>query len=138
MNFLPQRSQRLQRQSHGNSHYSGFSASSVFSVPSVAHLLLLAACLLVWTVIASAEDGQVKDTLVPMRDGVKLATTAYLPAGNPPWPVVLMRTPYNKDGAKGQAKGFNDRGFALVAQDCRGRYKSEGVTNGSDIAFRPD
>jgi len=39
--------------------------------------------------------------MVPMRDGVKLATDVYLPEGDGPWPTALIRTPYNKDGARG-------------------------------------
>jgi len=31
--------------------------------------------------------------MVPMRDGVHLATDIRLPAGNGPWPVALVRTP---------------------------------------------
>jgi len=41
---------------------------------------------------------QTKQTfLVPMRDGVKLATDVFLPTNNSPFPVILIRTPYNKD-----------------------------------------
>lgn len=61
---------------------------------------------------------------VPMRDGVKLATTVYLPASEGAFPVVLVRTAYNRVGMQGGA--FTDRGLALVVQDCRGRYDSEG------------
>ena len=47
-----------------------------------------------------------KDVMVPMRDGVRLATDVYLPAqdGKPlaeRLPTILMRTPYNKAGEKG-------------------------------------
>lgn len=65
--------------------------------------------------------------MVPMRDGVLLATNIYLPQGEGPWPVVLTRTPYNKNGADGSAAIYNARGFALVSQDVRGRYESEGI-----------
>lgn len=63
---------------------------------------------------------------VAMRDGVRLATDVYLPPGEGPFPVVLARTPYNKDGAQGLAQSFVSRGYALVVQDTRGRYASEG------------
>lgn len=61
---------------------------------------------------------------VPMRDGVHLATTAWLPPGDGPFPVVLVRTPYDRSGAWDAR--YPERGLALVAQDCRGRYGSEG------------
>ena len=66
------------------------------------------------------------DQMVAMRDGVKLATSIYLPQGQGPWPVVLVRTPYGKDlQATGNALWTN-RDYALVVQDCRGTFKSEG------------
>ena len=64
---------------------------------------------------------------VPMRDGVKLATDIYLPDGDGPWGAILVQTPYGKDGLKDWAAQANERGYALVAQDFRGRFDSEGV-----------
>jgi len=66
--------------------------------------------------------------MVPMRDGVRLATTVYLPLPTGRWPAVLMRTPYNKStpAAGPIAAMANLRGYALVAQDMRGRFASEG------------
>jgi predicted acyl esterase len=69
-----------------------------------------------------------KDEMVLMRDGVKLATTIYLPPGDGPFPVVLTRTPYGKDamyGPKAHAQ-FLTQGYARVVQDVRGKSKSEG------------
>lgn len=42
--------------------------------------------------------------------------------------------PYNKDGVKGLAQGFNKAGMAVVGQDCRGRYASQG----DYVPFRTD
>ena len=82
------------------------------------------------------------DHMVPMRDGVHLATDIYLPAGPGPFPVLLERTPYDKRGTnhgdltaadlvprpKPQiARWFAEAGYAYVLQDCRGRFGSEGV-----------
>jgi len=64
--------------------------------------------------------------MVAMRDGVKLATDVYLPEGKGPWPVVLMRTPYNKDPMGAQHRPWATNGYVFVVQDCRGRFKSEG------------
>jgi hypothetical protein len=66
------------------------------------------------------------DQMVPMRDGVKLATTIFLPDGNGPWPAVLIRTPYGKNTQATSSASWTARGYALVVQDCRGRFKSEG------------
>jgi uncharacterized protein len=62
---------------------------------------------------------------VPMRDGVKLMADVYLPPGQGPWPVILMRTPYNRAAAEGAARPFRDQ-YAVVIQDTRGRYESGG------------
>jgi len=70
--------------------------------------------------------GTRETVMVPMRDGVKLATDIHLPDGDGPWPTILIRTPYNKGGAAGFADGAQKRGYALVAQDFRGRFDSEG------------
>jgi len=74
-----------------------------------------------------------KDIMVEMRDGVRLATDVYRPALNGralqrPFPVLLQRTPYNKeaDRMSDEARYFCERGYAVVMQDNRGRYKSEG------------
>ena len=70
----------------------------------------------------------VREEMVPMRDGVRLATSIYLPEGEGPWPVILIRTPYGKDVMYGPAahKNFLAHGYASVAQDSRGKFKSEG------------
>ena len=75
-----------------------------------------------------------QNVMVPMRDGVRLATDIYRPADqNEPLPVILYRTPYSKIGREkeyGWASWFAARGYAVVAQDCRGCYDSEG-----EVAF---
>jgi predicted acyl esterase len=66
------------------------------------------------------------ESLVAMSDGVELATTVYRPQGSGPFPVIVARTPYNKDGLKAEAQRFCASGYAFVAQDLRGRFKSKG------------
>ena len=75
-----------------------------------------------------------KNVMVPTRDGVGLATDIYRPAesgeGLPgPFPTILCRTPYNKSDLRYIEIGeyFATRGYAVVLQDLRGRYKSEGI-----------
>ena len=68
-----------------------------------------------------------KQTLmVAMRDGVRLATDVTLPQGTGPFPVILIRLPYDKNGLAGLAASAAQNGYAVVAQDTRGRYASEG------------
>src|SRR5262245_30464261 len=77
--------------------------------------------------------------MVPMRDGIHLATDVRLPAGDGPWPVVLVRTPYDKGplanngldaGNIWSAVQFAQNGIVLVVQDTRGRHASEGKALG--------
>jgi predicted acyl esterase len=77
---------------------------------------------------------QPETVLVPMRDGVHLATDLYRPPGDGPWPAVLTRTPYGKQGFGGQAAGVVGQGYVFAVQDMRGRFASEG----EDTAFRTD
>lgn len=74
-----------------------------------------------------------RNTMAPMRDGVRLATDIHRPSrsGQPlegRFPVLLHRTPYNKSAeARVQEAGFfASHGYVAVVQDCRGRYASEG------------
>lgn len=69
------------------------------------------------------------DAMVPLSDGVHLATNIFLPAGEGPWPVVLVRTPYGKGGSGNDGHFFAKRGYAYVVQDVRGRFGSEGAFN---------
>lgn len=66
------------------------------------------------------------EVMVPMSDGVELSTTIYRPKENGPFPVIVARTPYNQDGLKAEARKFCRHGYAFVAQDLRGRFKSKG------------
>ena len=76
----------------------------------------------------SSEVKVLRDVMVSMRDGVRLATDIHLPAADGqglagPFPTILIRTPYGKEKADTH---FARRGYATVVQDVRGRYKSEG------------
>ncbi|MEX2314612.1 MAG: CocE/NonD family hydrolase, partial [Thermomicrobiales bacterium] len=79
------------------------------------------------------------DVMVAMRDGVRMATDVFLPAESGAgaahqrvegqFPVILIRTPYNKrtDQSRQLGEYFARRGYAMAIQDCRGRYSSEGT-----------
>jgi putative CocE/NonD family hydrolase len=60
------------------------------------------------------------------RDGVTLKADIYRPAGEGTFPVLLTRTPYNKDNMSPIGLSGANRGFMVIAQDTRGRYASEG------------
>jgi putative CocE/NonD family hydrolase len=69
--------------------------------------------------------------MMPMRDGTRLAGDIYLPGGPGPWPTILERTPYSKaTSAEVSVKApefYASRGYAVVIQDTRGRFRSEGT-----------
>jgi len=72
------------------------------------------------------------DTMIPMRDGVRLHTSIFVPkADHGPLPFMLQRTPYGIDetprrALAGYMKALADEGYIFVFQDIRGRFKSEG------------
>ena len=85
-----------------------------------------------------------ENIMVPMRDGVKLATDVYRPAQQGQWPVLVTRLPYNKDRRfpfeyppftkekriflelNFDSVRVVEAGYVIVAQDTRGRFASEG------------
>jgi putative CocE/NonD family hydrolase len=71
------------------------------------------------------------DVEIPMRDGTILRCDIYRPAGLERVPVILQRTPYDKRFNHTTHTGLDARaavarGYALVVQDVRGRFASEG------------
>ncbi len=74
---------------------------------------------------------------VPMRDGVKLFTSVYVPKDRMgKYPIILKRTPYSVapygiddylDSPRKQRGRFFQDGYIVVFQDVRGRYMSEGT-----------
>ncbi|MGB8325373.1 MAG: CocE/NonD family hydrolase [Candidatus Acidiferrum sp.] len=84
-----------------------------------------------------------RNVMVPMRDGVRLATDIYMPAqGGAPvagkFPVLVQRTPYGKtpriapgtdpiaEKELNAANHFAKNGYVVLLQDVRGRFESEG------------
>ena len=93
----------------------------------LATLLSISATATVVVMSSVCAAATTETVMVPMRDGVKLATDVYLPEGEGPWPTILVRTPYSRKQGQGIAGQTHQRGYALVAQDFRGRFDSEGV-----------
>jgi putative CocE/NonD family hydrolase len=76
-----------------------------------------------------------------MTDGTQLATDVYLPAATGSWPVVLVRTCYDKTWEDGHGAELNAQNTVLVAQDVRGRFGSDGENfphSGSDLGEHQD
>ena len=91
--------------------------------------------------------GYIRNVMVPMRDGVKLATDIYFPAtkeGTPmpgKFPTLVTRTPYGKGAPpptvstmtpeqqriRNSPMFFASHGYVVVVQDCRGQFDSEGT-----------
>lgn len=73
--------------------------------------------------------------MMPMRDGVRLATDIYRPKSAAPVPIIFSRTPYNfnswgdgEERTRTAERAYEavKRGYAYVVQNERGRYFSEG------------
>ena len=71
-----------------------------------------------------------KNVEIPMRDGTILRADITRPDAAGAFPALLERTPYNKDGGSENAVGapqfFAQRGYAVIIQDVRGRFASDG------------
>lgn len=107
--------------------------------------VVIASCVFFPQAGSSAGIAIQKDVMVPMRDGIQLATDIYLPADENgarllgKFPVLLVRTPYDKgiyyqDGYMKEdasdwiiAIDYVVHDYVVVIQDTRGRYKSQGV-----------
>lgn len=115
-------------------------ASGVFAQPSAEFQRELAQYI--------RENYKKREVMIPMRDGVKLFTSIYIPEQkSEKYPILLHRTPYtvapygkDKDGKDQykQALGpdflFAREGYIFVYQDVRGRWMSEGKF----VDIRPD
>ena len=73
--------------------------------------------------------------MMPMRDGIRLATDIYRPRTDKPVPIIFSKTPYNfnswgngeeRTRTYSRALEAVKRGYAYVIQNERGRYFSEG------------
>jgi putative CocE/NonD family hydrolase len=72
-----------------------------------------------------------RDVAIPMRDGAILRADVYRLDGDVPAPAIVNRTPYDRTSPLIQLAAIEPErataaGFALVCQDVRGRYASEG------------
>jgi uncharacterized protein len=89
---------------------------------------LIAFC--AWLVQAQSSGAIVeKNVAVRMRDGVILRADVLLPAADGKFPVLVYRTPYGKERAPSEWTTFHKaaaRRYAVVVQDVRGRYASDG------------
>ena len=71
-----------------------------------------------------------RDVPARMRDGTTLYADVYRPSGGGPFPVLLMRLPYDKTQAANvtyrHPSWYASHGYVVVVQDTRGRWRSEG------------
>ena len=79
--------------------------------------------------LAAADNYEVtieRNVPAKMRDGITLRADICHPKAEGKFPVLLTRTPYDKTGDADACLKWASRGYVVVAQDVRGRYKSEG------------
>ena len=78
---------------------------------------------------AAASAPVEREVAVHMRDGVVLRADVWRPAAVGRFPALVYRTPYDRRHAQGEGSTVArtaERGYAVVVQDVRGRYGSEG------------
>src|SRR3954468_2982186 len=71
------------------------------------------------------------ESMIPMRDGVRLHTRIFVPGDqSAPLPFILVRTPYGTKNAADTfityLKPMADEGYIFAFQDIRGKFESEG------------
>jgi putative CocE/NonD family hydrolase len=79
--------------------------------------------------VSAADSYEVRierDVPAKMRDGITLRADICHPKADGKFPVLLTRTPYDKNGVADACLKWAARGYVVVAQDVRGRYTSEG------------
>ncbi len=89
--------------------------------------------------VKSIYDFEKREAMIPMRDGAKLFTVIVIPKGAVHAPIILDRTPYSAadftsktaspHAALALPRSYGElaeAGYIIVAQDVRGKYKSEG------------
>ena len=90
-------------------------------------IVIIIGVILVFIVLLS---GCVQKTtyMIPMRDGINLATDVYLPDKNPQaHGSILIRTPYNKNLLFFIGRAWAQNNWPVIIQDMRGRDASDGV-----------
>ena len=91
---------------------------------------LLFTLLVVLTSVSYAADQYAvtfeRNVPVKMRDGVTLRADIYRPKAEGQFPVLLQRTPYDKNYGFSFGLKAAARGYVAIVQDVRGRYTSEG------------
>jgi putative CocE/NonD family hydrolase len=85
-------------------------------------LLLVPACVRAQSYTITVEH----NAIATMRDGTKLRADIYRPAAEGKFPVLLVRTPYDKTNEMEFGVRAATRGYVVVEQDVRGRFQSEG------------
>lgn len=103
-------------------------ASKIIAAGAVATLLVLSAARNQAQPAVQTEF----NAAIPMRDGVVLRADIMRPETGGPFPTLVYRTPYGKTAAETAYTTFRkaaERGYAMLIEDVRGRYASDGEFN---------
>jgi len=88
---------------------------------------LIAACAVAFGAQTQQPAVKMLHVAVPMRDGVRLYANVFLPSEHARVPAILVRTPYGKsEELSPNYAALVEHGFAMMIEDVRGRYESEG------------
>ena len=100
-------------------------------VKAISMILLIAIPSTILTISLVYAPAAKMTYMVEMRDGVSLATDVYIAPSSfeTPKPVILIRTPYGKNGMDTYRMFYSTQDYHLVIQDLRGTHDSEGGTN---------
>src|SRR6266487_1325564 len=102
------------------------------SMHRIASLFIVTTVVTVQVAAQDTASFQRHEAMVPMRDGVKLHTSWYVPRNaTMPLPIIFARTPYGIEHADGAFDSYYQalvkEGYIFAFQDIRGRFGSEGT-----------
>lgn len=92
----------------------------------IKELLLIIVLASTTSVFYAHEDFTKETANITLKDGTNLASDLYLPTEGENYPTILIRTPYGKQQHVYEGEYFALNGYAVVIQDTRGKWDSDG------------
>jgi len=92
----------------------------------IKELFLIVVLSMIATEFYGHDDIKKETVNITMKDGTNLASDIYIPTEGDEHPTILIRTPYGKQQHVYEGEYFAFNGYAVVIQDTRGKWDSEG------------
>ncbi len=94
--------------------------------PRIKEFFLIMILASITTVFYAHEELTKETVIITLKDGTNLASDIYIPTEGENHPTILIRTPYGKQQHVYEGEYFAYNGYAVVIQDSRGKWESDG------------